>query len=76
MLFWEGETWEVFQGEDISRGQQLQIGLTAFQYSFLCVVYKSSFLGHIVCYNYVLTCSTEGVTMDNYPWSRLPLFDW
>ena len=35
MLFWEGETWEVFQGEDISRGQQLQIGLTAFQYSFL-----------------------------------------
>ena len=40
-------------GEDLSRGQQLYIGLIVFQYSFWCVVYKSSFFGHIVYYNYV-----------------------
>ena len=36
------------EGEDLSRGQQLWIGLIVFQYSFLCVAYKS-FLGGISC---------------------------
>ena len=42
------------EGEDLSRGQQLWIGLIVFQYSFLCVAYKSSFWGHIVYYSCAL----------------------
>ena len=43
------------EGEDLSRGQQLRIGLIVFQYSFLCVAYtESSFGGHIVYYSCAL----------------------
>ena len=42
------------EGEDLSRGQQLWIGLIVFQSLFLCVAYNSSFWGHIVYYSCAL----------------------